>query len=220
MVGWGMAASGRTPGRRPGTARTREAILDAARRRFAEDGYAGASIRRIAREADVDHALVLHFFGTKDALFGVVLRSVPLLADLVSEVSEGGPDGLGERLVRGYLDLWEDPDAGQWLRVVVGAASASPKAAAALAALASFVADEVMVVLARRISAEQAEGAELRANLVGAQLLGVATARYVVRTEPLASAGREDVIAHLAPLVQQVLSGTTPSPADRRPCDR
>lgn len=200
-----MAASGtsagRTPGRRPGAARTREAILDAARRCFAEDGYTGTSIRRIAREADVDHALVLHFFGTKDALFGVVLRSVPILADLVREVGAGDPAGLGERLVRGYLDRWEDPDAGRWLRVVVRAASASPNAAAALAA---FIGDEVMVVLARSIGSERAE---LRANLVGAQLLGVATARYVVGTEPLASAGREDVVAHLAPLVQRCLTG-------------
>lgn len=193
--------AGRTPGRRPGAARTREAILDAARRCFAADGYAGTSIRRIAREADVDHALVLHFFGTKDALFGVVLRSVPLLADLVREVGEGDTEGLGDRLARGYLDLWDDPDGGRWLRVVVQAAHASPNAAAALAA---FIADEVMIVLARRVGTE---GAELRANLVGAQLLGVATARYLVRTEPLASAGREDVVAHLAPLVQQCLTG-------------
>ena len=209
-----MTSSGtpgaRTPGRRPGVARTREAILDAARRCFAEDGYAGASIRRIAREADVDHALVLHFFGTKDALFGVVLRSVPLLADLVRDIDEQDADhDLGERLVRGYLDLWDDPDGGRWLRVVVRAASASPNAAAALA---SLIADEVMVVLARRVGAERAE---LRANLVGAQLLGVATARYVVLTEPLASAGREDVVAHLAPLVQQCLTGDVARPVSR-----
>ncbi|MEU8801013.1 TetR family transcriptional regulator [Spirillospora sp. NPDC048819] len=201
--------AGRPPGRRPGTARTREAILDAARRCFAEDGYAGTSIRRIARESDVDHALVLHFFGTKDALFGVVLRSVPLLADLVREASEGDTGGLGERLVRGYLDLWDDPDAGRWLRVVARAASASPNAAAALAA---FIADEVMVVLARRVGTENAE---LRANLVGAQMLGVATARYLVRTEPLASAAREDVVAHLAPVIQQCLTGDVSKPVDR-----
>ncbi|MFC4055958.1 TetR family transcriptional regulator [Actinomadura syzygii] len=201
-----MAASGRTPGRRPGAARTRETILDAARRCFAEDGYAGTSIRRIARDADVDHALVLHFFGTKDALFGVVLRSVPLLSGLVREVDEGGPDGLGERFVRGYLALWEDPDAGPWLRVVVRAASASPNAAAALA---SLVADEVMAVLARRVGGADAE---LRANLVGAQLLGVATARYVIPTEPLASAAREDVVAHLAPLVQHLMTGEPTAP--------
>ncbi|TYB44230.1 TetR family transcriptional regulator [Actinomadura chibensis] len=201
-----MAASGRTPGRRPGAARTRETILGAARRCFAEDGYTGTSIRRIARDADVDHALVLHFFGTKDALFGVVLRSVPLLAGLAREAGEGAPDGLGERFVRGYLDRWEDQDAGPWLRVVVRAAAASPNAAAALA---SLIADEVMVLPARYVGGADAE---LRANLAGAQLLGVATARYVVGTEPLASAAREDVVARLAPLVQRLVTGGPTAP--------
>lgn len=194
-------APGRGLGRRPGDAGTREAILTASRRCFAEQGYAGTSIRKIAREADVDHALVIHFFGTKDALFSTVLRSVPIMTDLVRQVSGGDPADLGERLVRGYLKCWEDPDIGRWLGVVVRAASSSPSAAAALA---SFITDEVMALLAHEVDGGQAE---LRVNLAGAQMLGVATARYVLRTEPLASADVEDVIGFLAPLVQQCLTG-------------
>ena len=52
-------------GRRPGSPDTRQAILDAARTTFAELGFAGASIRRIASAAGVDAALVHHYFGSK-----------------------------------------------------------------------------------------------------------------------------------------------------------
>lgn len=192
---------GRAVGRRPGEARAREAILAASRRCFAEQGYAGTSIRKIAREADVDHTLVIHFFGTKDALFSAVLHSVPILTDLIREASDGGPADLGRRLVRGYLECWEDPDNGRWLRVVVQAALSSPGAAAALSA---FITHEVMALPADQVDSRQAE---LRANLAGAQLLGMAMARFVLRTEPLASADQKDVITHLAPLIQRCLTG-------------
>src|SRR5256885_622978 len=56
-------------GRRPGNQDTREAIVEAARKAFAERGYDRASIRAIATSAGVDPALVHHYFGTKDELF-------------------------------------------------------------------------------------------------------------------------------------------------------
>ena len=56
-------------GRRPGTPDTREAILKVARREFATRGYDATSLRLIAAEAQVDPALVIHYFGTKDNLF-------------------------------------------------------------------------------------------------------------------------------------------------------
>ncbi|HEY6692923.1 MAG TPA: helix-turn-helix domain-containing protein, partial [Solirubrobacteraceae bacterium] len=55
-------------GRRPGETHTRVAILGAARKLFAERGYAGASMRAIAAEAGVDASLVVHFFGSKAGL--------------------------------------------------------------------------------------------------------------------------------------------------------
>lgn len=48
------------------TARAR--IRDAAIGRFAADGVAGASVRAIAADAGVSPALVIHHFGSKDAL--------------------------------------------------------------------------------------------------------------------------------------------------------
>ena len=56
-------------GRRPGNQDTRSSILEAARRTFAEKGFDKASIRAIAAGAEVDPALVHHYFGTKEKLF-------------------------------------------------------------------------------------------------------------------------------------------------------
>lgn len=59
----------RRGGRRPGSTQTKAAILAAARDCFAEHGYTETTIRRIATEAEVDPALVMHFLGSKDRLF-------------------------------------------------------------------------------------------------------------------------------------------------------
>ncbi|HEY0689801.1 MAG TPA: helix-turn-helix domain-containing protein, partial [Kribbella sp.] len=99
-------------GRRPGKQDTREAILFAAREAFAERGYDAASIRVIAAAAGVDPALVHHYFGTKDQLFLDAMR-VPVDPTMVIPmVLAGGIDGVGERLVRNLLTVWDSPVGG------------------------------------------------------------------------------------------------------------
>jgi AcrR family transcriptional regulator len=101
------APAGRRRGRPPGGSNTREDVLAAARRVFAERGYEGATLRAIAAQAGVDPAMVRHFFGDKGGLFRAALHlpfdPAPALAGVVA----GGIDGLGERLVRFFLSVWE-----------------------------------------------------------------------------------------------------------------
>src|SRR5215212_215717 len=52
---------------------TRAKILAAAFRRLATDGYAALSVREIAKDAGVNHALINYHFGTKDRLVIAVL---------------------------------------------------------------------------------------------------------------------------------------------------
>ena len=70
---------GRRRGRRPAGEDTRGTILAAARDEFAERGYDGASVRSVARRADVDPALVRHYFRDKSELFaaGMIPEIVP-----------------------------------------------------------------------------------------------------------------------------------------------
>jgi AcrR family transcriptional regulator len=50
-------------------AERREKILDAARRVFLENGFAGARTRRIAEEAGITEALLYRYFPSKSAIF-------------------------------------------------------------------------------------------------------------------------------------------------------
>jgi len=68
-----LPASG---GRREASRRRRQAILDAARVCFGRDGYAGATVARIAEEARVSNGLLYQFFHNKDELLEVVLKEV------------------------------------------------------------------------------------------------------------------------------------------------
>src|SRR6266542_3166659 len=102
------------PGRRPGPSVTREKIVAAARRQFAEHGYERASLRAIARTAHVDQRLITHFFGSKHGVF-VAAMALPLdPAQFVAAVAAPGIDGFGERLAGRWVVLW-DSTAGRQL---------------------------------------------------------------------------------------------------------
>ena len=96
-------------GRRPGGQPTRREIVDAAREIFAARGYRGATIRAIADAADVDPALIHHYFGAKEKLFEATLEFPEQAPDLLVGALAGPSEGIGERLTRAYLELWEDP---------------------------------------------------------------------------------------------------------------
>jgi AcrR family transcriptional regulator len=54
---------------------TREAILDAAERRFADSGFSGASVREIAADVGLrNQASLYHYFPNKQALYETALR--------------------------------------------------------------------------------------------------------------------------------------------------
>lgn len=55
---------------------TKQAIVEAALREFADKGFDGASTREIAEQADVNHRLIGHHFGGKDALWQATARHV------------------------------------------------------------------------------------------------------------------------------------------------
>src|SRR6202011_652144 len=91
-------------GRRPGAGGTREKILAAARSHFSEAGYEGATIRGIASAAAVDPALVLHYFGSKEKVFEAAINFPVDPAEFLPTLLAPGLQGLGERLVRFFLE--------------------------------------------------------------------------------------------------------------------
>jgi AcrR family transcriptional regulator len=197
-------------GRRPGVGGTREKILVAARRHFAEAGFDNATIRGIAGAAGVDPALVLHYFESKEGVFRAAVN-VPLdPAEFLPRLLQPGLDGLGERLVLFFLTTWDSPTGSPLLGVIRSVVT--NETAAAL--LRDFVGREILGRLAEGLELDRPE---LRAGLAASQLIGLAMLRYVVRVEPLASAPPEDVAAWLGPTLQRYFTDPAATAAAGRP---
>ncbi|URN14381.1 TetR family transcriptional regulator [Streptomyces radiopugnans] len=177
-------------------------MLASARAEFAERGYDKASIRSIARGAEVDPALVHHYFGTKEQVFEAAAEvSFAPATEGLGRLAPHGPDGLGEELVRFFLGVWENPASRAPLLAVVRSALSNETAARIFRRM---VTRQLMARVARRLDAPDRE---LRVELAAAQMVGVAIMRYVLGIEPLASADPEDLVARLSPTVQHHLTG-------------
>ncbi len=189
----------RGPGRRPGSVDTRGQILAAARAEFAAKGYDGASVRGIARQADVDPALVHHYFGTKEKVF-VAAMALPFdPAERLPQVLAGDPAQLGERLVRMFLEIWSEPDFRTPMLGMVRSAFTGEQGAKLLR---EFVGSALLGRVAQAGTVDP-----LRVQTAAAQMVGVVILRHVVRLEPLASADEEEIVALVAPTVQRYLVG-------------
>lgn len=181
---------------------TRDRILAAARAEFSARGYEKTSVRGIAKAAGVDAALVHHYFGTKEQVFeaAVTVAFAPAL-QAPAAIEDGPVEGVGERLTRFILGVWENPATRAPLLAIVRSAVNNDTAAAVFRRL---VAAQLLGRVAGRIDLPDAE---LRAELAAAQLVGIAMLRYVIKVEPLASADIEQLVARVAPVVQGHLTG-------------
>ncbi len=110
VAGGGQGASAARSGgkRQEESERRRTSILQAARRCFGRDGYAGATVARIAAEADVSTGLLYQFFRNKDHLLEVVLKELvrDWVRALVPREHELEQPGVAlEQMVRRSIDF-------------------------------------------------------------------------------------------------------------------
>lgn len=183
---------------------SRERILAAARSCFADRGYDRTTVRRIAAEAHVDPAMVYYFFDTKSRLFAAAMAFPANPADKLASLLQDGTYDLGPRLVRHFLQVWDDASSFEPLFALMRSAPTDERSAGMLR---EFVQRELIAQIRRAIGTADAH---LRAELVGSQLMGLALARYVVRIEPLASAGADTIVAWVGPGLQRYLTEPPP----------
>jgi AcrR family transcriptional regulator len=199
----------RRVGRPAGSPPNREAILAAARDQFAARGYESATIRGIAAVAGVDPALVHHYFGSKDRLFAAAVELPLAPSAVVPELLAGDVGGLGERLVRRFLDVWSADPAGRG-GAMTGLMRSAVSHEDAARMVREFITREVLERLAQALDLPQPR---LRAALAGSMLVGLAMTRFVIRVEPIASVDPQTLVACYAPLLQRVLTGPLPDDA-------
>ncbi|MFC6510582.1 TetR family transcriptional regulator [Promicromonospora citrea] len=191
-----MATGAETQAPRRRSDATRAAILEAARERFASDGYERATVRSIAHDAAIDPSMVMRYFGSKEGLFAAVVDVELDFPDLAGT----DPGSVGVVLVRHFLDLWERDGV---LRTLLRVGMTNSAGADRL----RDVFRSQLVPAARSFGHPDAER---RAALVASQVLGMAVVRYVLRLEPAAALSHDEVVAWLAPTVQRYLTAEEP----------
>ncbi|MFI1400604.1 TetR family transcriptional regulator [Streptomyces sp. NPDC020681] len=178
----------------------RERILQAARTEFAERGYDKTTVRGIAKAADVDAALVHHYFGTKDEVFAAAIEVSFEPAMVIPEILGKGTEGIGERLARYFISVWENPVSRAPLLAIIRSALTHEAAAKVLRTF-------VLRRLLERIAADlDVPDPKFRAELAASHMIGIAILRYVIQVEPLASADPETIVAMVAPTLQRYLT--------------
>ncbi|MFE7278595.1 TetR/AcrR family transcriptional regulator [Streptomyces sp. NPDC057623] len=187
------------------SARTRAAILEAARQVFAERGFEKATIRTVAERAGCDPSLVMQHFGNKQKLFEAASQ---VNLD-VAEVSAGPADELSERLVRGVFERMDArPDAiASTLRSML-THDASAKEVLKLFNLLPGIGQE---------DEQPDEQQALRGRLIGALTLGTAVTRYVLKFAEVEQASVDDLVECLQPAIEALLTPPNGQPISGQP---
>lgn len=187
-------------GRRPGAPDTRAEVLAAARESFAAKGFGGTTIRAVAAAAGVDPALVHHYFGSKDDLFVAALALPVDPREVLAPVVAEGPDGAGERLLRVFLSVWDDPQMQAPLLAVARSAIGPDGGRLVSQGFIPVVVGPVLASLVR-------DRPEVRVPLVASQVMGLILTRYVLRVPAMVDLSADDLVAQMGPVLQHYLTG-------------
>lgn len=198
---------GRKPGRPAGSGNSRQRVLDAARARFASDGFTATTMRRVAADAGVDVSMVMQFFRSKDELFAAVMNIPESALEKLSEVFERADEHLGERVVRAFFQAWDGaPEESEPLMAMLRNAMVNEQAR-------HHLRDYIESRLTAGGTESLGPDARARAGLALSMLVGVVTGRQIIGVPVLAGIGREALVAMVAPTIQQMLlpagTGTT-----------
>lgn len=192
----------RPRGRRPGHDDTRGTIREAAAQLFEEEGYDAVSLRAIARAADVDPALVHHYFTSKAELYGQAAFGEQWDVDtFVNDILRGPGQQVGRRAAKAFLDTW-DVDEGRHTRYL---GTLTRDAGRGRHALTEMFAREVFTPIAASFGHANAP---YRGQLAASALLGVMVSRHQVELPLLSSLSLRSLATPLGATLQHYLVDT------------
>lgn len=200
-----MSGDVRRPGRPVGGSDARDRILATARDMFARSGANGTTIRAIAAAANVDPALVHHYFGSKAQLFAAAVDIPADPQQIIDALSAAPTDRLGHTVATVVLTVWES-ELGPRLKAVLRDALAG----GSTGMIGAFLRDVVTQAVVPRIDDPVGTGI-IRAEFAVTQILGVLMARHILELQPFAGLPLEQVIETIAPNVQHYFTGELPA---------
>jgi AcrR family transcriptional regulator len=196
-----MAKKSITPGPRDERGVLAARIVAAARDEFAQHGWAGTTIRAVARAADVDPALVYHYFGSKEGLLDAATNPPQRWLDSVAKVWTTPVDRLGAALITLLLASWADDEIGPTLRAILQTAAHEPSTREKLRRVV-----EGSLMGVSELGTDERDRL-VRSGLISSQMMGFALMRYIWKIEPLASMTDDEVIAAVTPNLQHYVDG-------------
>jgi len=176
-------------------------ILREARLAFATLGWAGTTVRGIARAADVDPALIYHYFGSKEALLDAATTPPPRFLERVAATWTVPTSELGRHLPQQVMLNWEDDETGPILKAILQTAAHEPTTR-----------DKLRKLIEQGLMGPATVGTGntdrlVRASLIASQLLGFGFMRYVWHIEPIASMSEQEILAAMTPNLQRYIDG-------------
>ena len=184
-------------------------ILSAARDEFALHGWAGTTMRAVARAADVDPALVYHYFGSKEALLDAATNPPQRWLESVARTWATPADELGAALLRLMLGAWADEEIGPVLRAVLLTAAHDETTREKLRRVV-----EGSLMGVSQLGVDERDRL-VRSGLISSQIMGLALMRFVWKIEPVASMAEDRLVAAVAPNLQHYIEGTLTDDHDR-----
>ena len=195
-------------------AATRRALIRAARRRFATEGYRATTVRQIAGDAGVNVALINRYFLSKEGLFEACMLST---SDELGPQPPAGPSTLDDVIARLVMHAVRHPDSDNPLQLLLLLRSSGDEQA-------DLVRRRTLERFTRGLATAAGWSADdpatdpilLRAQLSIATMLGVVALRTSASTEPIASADGDDLRGPLEEVFRVLLEGTDAGPARSR----
>lgn len=174
--------------------------MQAALALFSRQGYDKVSLRAVAREADVDPALIHHYFDSKAELFSRSVLDVELRpAAILERITAGPTEEIGRQAVREFITAWQAPGAGDRFTAMFRAAVNDE---GARRPLVEFLNREIFVKLAH---SQGHANAVVRANLAVSALLGLVMARDILEIPALTALKEDSLVDGLGAALQQHL---------------
>ena len=190
----------RRTGRRSGGSNAKDDILDAARELFSTNGFDRTTLRRVADEAEVDVALISHYFGNKRGLFVAAVEFPSDPAVVLEPVRTCPIDELAATALRQILTVWASP--------------AGPSIVARFRQALINGEDELVrglltgVILAPiRERLDDHRDVELRLTLFASQIAGLLVTRQILGLPAVRDAEIDELVDAVAPNLQRYLTG-------------